>query len=233
MILRYGAFAAAVNRRRALAGLTAVLAGAVAPVTFASGRALAQAPAASGLRIAMLGDSLTAGFGLRAAEALPAVLEQKLRAQGLAVSIANHGVSGDTSEGGLQRLDWMLADKPDIVIVALGANDALRGLDPAQTEKNLDQIVATLKGKGIGVLLAGMLAPRNYGSTYTTAFDAIYARVAQKHGVALYPFLLEGVAMDPALNLPDGIHPTAKGIELIADRLAPVVIKVIESSRKS
>lgn len=195
---------------------------------------LAAAPAdAQTLRIAMLGDSLTAGFGLAPDQALPARLEAALKAAGRDVAVANHGVSGDTSAGGLARLDWTLGDKPALVIVALGANDALRGLDPDETEKNLDAIVARTKAAGAAVLLCGMKAPRNYGADYVAKFDGLYERLAQKHGVALMPFLLEGVAMTPALNQPDGIHPNAKGVDAIVTQLAPVVEKAMEGVKKS
>jgi acyl-CoA thioesterase-1 len=220
MRLRYGEFSAGVNRRSVIAALLGSFAG------FAT--ASAQPASDRPVKIAMLGDSLTAGYGLRAEDALPNQLEKRLKASGQSVTIVNHGVSGDTSEGGLQRLDWMLGDKPDIVIVALGGNDALRGLDPKQTEQNLDQIVGRLRADGVPVVLAGMLAPRNFGSAYAQAFDGLYPRVATKHGAILYPFLLEGVAMDQALNQPDGIHPNARGASLIADKLVPVVRQAIE-----
>ena len=214
MSARYGVFRARVNRRAAVLGAVGLL---------LAGGAGAQNTGKRPVRIAMLGDSLTAGFGVKASESLPSRLESVLRAQGEDVSITNHGVSGDTTEGGLQRIDWMLSDSPDIVIVALGANDALRGLDPQQAERNLDEILTRLGQKQVSVVLAGMLAPRNYGSTYTTAFDGLYPRLARKHGVTLYPFLLDGVAMDPGLNQPDGIHPNPRGVDVIAQRLAPVV----------
>ncbi|HJQ60597.1 MAG TPA: arylesterase [Vineibacter sp.] len=194
---------------------------------------LVAAPAAAQtLRIAMLGDSLTAGFGLSPDQALPAKLEAALKAAGRDVSVANHGVSGDTSAGGLARLDWTLGDKPTLVIVALGANDALRGLDPDETEKNLDAMIARTKAAGAAVLLCGMKAPRNYGPEYVTKFDGLYERLAAKHGVALMPFLLEGVAMTPELNQPDGIHPNAKGVEAIVKQLAPAVVKALEGAKK-
>jgi acyl-CoA thioesterase-1 len=220
MKLRYGEFSAGVNRR----GVIAALLGSFMGLQTAQ----AQTGAGQPVRIAMLGDSLTAGYGLRAEESLPNQLEKRLKESGLPVTIINHGVSGDTSEGGLQRLDWMLGDRPDIVIVALGGNDALRGLDPKQTERNLDQILARLRADGVPVVLAGMLAPRNFGSTYAQAFDGLYPRLAEKHGAILYPFLLDGVAMDQALNQPDGIHPNARGASAIAERLAPAVKRAIE-----
>jgi acyl-CoA thioesterase-1 len=184
-------------------------------------------------RIAMLGDSLTAGFGLSPDQALPARLEAALKAAGRDASVANHGVSGDTSAGGLARLDWTLGDKPTLVIVALGANDALRGIDPDETEKNLDAIVARTKAAGAAVLLCGMKAPRNYGPEYVAKFDGLYERLATKHGVALMPFLLDGVAMSPDLNQADGIHPNAKGVDMIVTQLAPVVLKALDAVRKA
>lgn len=211
------------SRRSLLAGLAALPTGAmVRPAS-------AQAPAARPARIAMLGDSLTAGYGLQADQSLPAQLERALRAAGRPVTVANHGVSGDTTAGGLARLEWMLGDRPDIVIVALGANDALRGLDPAEPERNLDSIVATLKQRGVAVLLAGMFAPRNFGEEYVRAFDSIHPRLASKHGVALYPFLLDGVAQNPALNLPDGIHPNAAGVRTIVERFLPTVVATLDA----
>ena len=191
------------------------------------------APAsAEPLRIAMLGDSLTAGFGLSPDQALPSRLEKALKATGRDVSVANHGVSGDTSAGGLARLDWTLGDKPRLVIVALGANDALRGLDPEETEKNLDAIITRAKEAGAAVLLCGMKAPRNYGPEYVAKFDGVYERLAKKHGVPLVPFLLEGVAMMPDLNQPDGIHPNARGVDAIVTHMVPVVGKALDGMRK-
>ncbi|HEX2890325.1 arylesterase [Vineibacter terrae] len=184
------------------------------------------------VRIAMLGDSLTAGFGLPPEQALPTRLEQALKAAGRDVSVANHGVSGDTSAGGLARLDWTLGDKPKLVIVALGANDALRGLDPDETEKNLDAIITRTKAAGATVLLCGMKAPRNYGPEYVAKFDGLYERLAAKHGVALLPFLLDGVAMVQDLNQADGIHPNAKGVDAVVSHLAPAVLKVLDEMKK-
>jgi acyl-CoA thioesterase-1 len=189
---------------------------------------LAQAQAQP-VKIAMLGDSLTAGYGLPPGQALPVKIEAALKAKGKDVQILNHGVSGDTAAGGLSRVDWMLADKPDIVLVALGGNDALRGSDPAQLERNLDQIVTKLKAANVTVWLAGMMAPRNFGAEYGAAFDALYKRVADKHGVALYPFLLDGVAADPALNQPDGIHPSGKGVDVLVEKITPFLLKNLDA----
>ncbi len=180
------------------------------------------------VRIAALGDSLTAGYGLPSARSLPARLEAALKAAGRDVVLVNHGVSGDTTAGGLARVDWMLGDKPALVLVALGANDALRGLDPAEAERNLDAIVAKLKAEKIAVILFGMKAPRNFGTAYVEAFDGLYERLASKHAVALYPFLLEGVAMERDLNQADGIHPNARGVEELVRRVLPVVTKALD-----
>lgn len=184
--------------------------------------------------IAVLGDSLTAGYGLPESDAFPAQLEAALKDRGHEVRVINAGVSGDTSAGGRARLDWTLADKPQIVIVELGANDTLRGLDPDQTEANLDDILARTLASGARVLLAGMRAPPNFGRDYQQRFDAIYQRLAEKHGVPLYPFFLEGVAMDPRLNQADGIHPTAAGVAIIVKGILPAVealLKRTEAAR--
>jgi acyl-CoA thioesterase-1 len=174
-------------------------------------------------RIVILGDSLSAGYGLPAAEAFPAQLEQALRQSGVAVRVINAGVSGDTTAGGLARLNWVLADHPQLVIVQLGANDALRGLDPEQARANLDAILTRLKREKTQVLLAGMRAPRNLGPAYYTKFDRIYGDLAMKHQVALDPFFLEGVALRPELNQADGLHPNAQGVAMVVRRLLPQV----------
>lgn len=178
------------------------------------------------IRIVALGDSLTAGYGVAASEALPAVLEKLLQAKGHAVEIQNAGVSGDTSAGGLARLDWAVPDGTDAVILALGANDMLSGLPPARPRANLDAIITRLKERGIEVLLAGVHAARNLGDDYVKEFDRIYPDLAQKHRIPLYPFLLEGVALNGALNQPDGIHPTAEGVRRIAAAILPTVEKL-------
>jgi len=189
---------------------------------------VAIAPATAGApEILAFGDSLTAGLGLPADEAFPVRLEARLRAQGIAVRIVNAGVSGDTTTDGLARLDWALAEKPDFVILALGANDALRGIDPAIVRANLDRMIGKVQASGAKLLLLGMLAPPNWGETYEHAFDSIYPELAKAHGVPLYPFFLEGVAMDPLLNQPDGLHPNQRGVAILVDRIAPIVAGLI------
>jgi acyl-CoA thioesterase-1 len=210
-------------RRRALFGLAASLA--LAGPAFAQ---TAAPPAGKPRTIAALGDSLTAGYGLPAGQGFVPRLEAALRAKGRDVKVLNHGVSGDTSAGGLARIDWMLGDKPDLVLVALGANDALRGLDPASTRANLEAIVQKLKAAGVSVVLLGMLAPRNWGAEYARGFDAIYPDLAKTHALPLYPFFLDGVAADAALNQPDGIHPNAKGVDIMVERTTPTVIEALD-----
>jgi acyl-CoA thioesterase-1 len=185
------------------------------------------------VRIVALGDSLTAGFGISEAAAFPAQLERALRAKGHMVEVANAGVSGDTASDGLARLDWAVATETDAVIVELGANDALRGLDPGATRAALDEIVGRLRAAGKQVLLAGMLAPRNLGHAYTESFDPIYADLAARHDTLLYPFFLEGVALDPSLNQPDGLHPNEKGVTAIVERILPSVEKLIARVRSA
>ena len=189
---------------------------------------LFASPASAGEpRIVVLGDSLTAGFGLAREDAFPARLEAALRAEGHRWRVVDAGVSGDTSAGGLARLDWVLADRPEIVIVELGANDGLRGLPTERMEANLDAILARIGESGASILLAGMRAPANFGADYAAAFRAVYERLAARHRVALYPFFLEGVAMEPALNQPDGIHPNAAGVDEIVRRILPHVVALV------
>ncbi len=171
----------------------------------------------------MLGDSLTAGYGLSAGSAFPDQLQAALEAEVGRVTVFNGGVSGDTTAGGLARLAWTLKDDPHLVIVELGANDALRGLDPEQSRKNLDAILARLQAMGVQAILAGMRAPRNLGVEYYTKFDGIYPGLARKYAVPLYPFFLEGVAGEPALNLSDGLHPNERGVAEIVRRMLPMV----------
>jgi acyl-CoA thioesterase-1 len=183
--------------------------------------------AATQTKILALGDSLTAGFGLAPNESFPARLEAALRARGHDVRVLNAGVSGDTSAGGRARLDWALGDKPQYVIVELGANDALRGLDPDQLYANLDAILKTLQDRQVKTLLAGMLAPRNMGPDYAARFDAVYSRLQEKYRVPLYPFFLQGVAMNRDLTLPDGLHPNAQGVDRIVANILPMVETLI------
>ena len=186
----------------------------------------AQAAAAP-LRIAVLGDSLSAGYGLTAEEAFPAQLQKALGARGCAVTIDNAGVSGDTTAGGRARLDWVLAGHPQLVIVELGGNDALRGLPPEEAAGNLAAILERLRAQGITALLAGMKAPRNLGREYYNKFDALYPRLARRYNVPLYPFFLAGVAGRPELNQTDGIHPNARGVAEIVRRILPLVVRTL------
>jgi acyl-CoA thioesterase-1 len=188
-------------------------------------------PKSAPVRIVVFGDSLVAGFQLKESDAFPAQLERALKARGHVVEVVNAGVSGDTTASGLERLAWTVPERTDAVIVELGANDALRGLDPARAKENLDKIVAALKARSAEVLLAGMLAPRNMGAEYTRAFDAIYPALAGKHGVLLYPFFLDGVALDGNLNLGDGMHPNARGVAEIVRRILPTVEELIARVR--
>ncbi len=173
------------------------------------------------------GDSLTAGYGVPAGQAFPARLEAWLHERGIAARVVNAGVSGDTTAGGLARLDWALADKPDLVILALGSNDALRGIEPSTVRDNLDKMIGKIEATGAKVLLLGMLAPPNWGEEYKRAFDQIFPELARLHHLPLYPFFLEGVAMKPELNQPDGLHPNEKGVAVLVDRIAPVVAGMI------
>jgi len=208
------------SRRTALAALFFAVA------TIGTARA-ADAP----VRVVMLGDSITAGLGLPAQDALPAKLEKALRAKGLDVTIQNAGVSGDTSAGGLARLDWSVAEGTDAVIIELGANDALRGSDPKLTREALQAIITRLRARKIAVLLAGMLAPHNLGEDYGKAFDPIFPALAAAHNVVFYPFILDGVAANPALNQRDGIHPTAAGVDIIVERLLPKAEELVSRVR--
>lgn len=182
----------------------------------------------SALRLLVLGDSLTAGYGLQPEDSFPAQLEDALHDAGYDVRVINAGVSGDTTAGGLSRLDWALADQPHIVLVELGGNDALRGLPPAETFANLEAIIVRLKNHAVSVILAGMRAPRNLGDDYATAFDAIYPHLASKHNLSFYPFFLQGVALDPALNQPDGIHPNPAGVREIVRRIMPLLASELD-----
>ena len=192
----------------------------------AAGTAFAQAPSASAakpIKMVVLGDSLSAGLGLSASAAFPARLQKSLKSSGIAVDMINAGVSGDTSSGGRDRLDWSVPEGTEAVILELGANDALRGTDPTVTRSALSDILTRLKARGIAVLLCGMLAPPNYGSDYSARFNAIYPDLAKSFGVSLYPFFLEGVATDARLNQADGLHPTAEGVDVIVRNILPTV----------
>lgn len=189
--------------------------------------AMAQAP----IRLVALGDSLTAGYGVGPQDAFPVKLQKALAAKGIAAEIANAGVSGDTASGGLSRLDWSIPDGTQGVIVELGANDALRGTDPAVTRKAIDQILAKLKERGIPVLLAGMRAPPNLGPDYGAKFDPIYPELATQYGALFYPFFLEGVAAERGLNQGDGIHPTAAGVDVIVKGILPKVEELIARAK--
>lgn len=188
---------------------------------------LRPALAAGPVTIVALGDSLTAGYGLAESDSFPVKLEAALKSRGLAVTVVNAGVSGDTAEEGLARLDWSVPEGTDAVIVELGANNALRGMDPSGAKAALDEIVAKLKARKIEVLIAGMEAPSSLGDSYVTAFRAMYSELAGKHGALLYPFFLDGVATDPQLNQPDGLHPTGKGVDVIVGRILPKVEELI------
>lgn len=191
-----------------------------------------EARATAGTIVAV-GDSLTAGYGLDEHDAYPAQLERRLREAGHPWRVVNAGISGETSSGALSRVNWVLTLKPDIVILVTGANDGLRGIDPKVTEKNLDEMVRTLKERNVTVVLGGMKMVTNLGRDYTRAFAAIYPTVAKRHDLILVPFFLEGVAGRPELNQADGIHPTAEGYRIVADRVLSYVIKAIEHTPPS
>jgi acyl-CoA thioesterase-1 len=237
MPLNYGHRGADVRRRRfgttpraygARAALVNVFA-ALGLIATAAMPAVASDP----VHILFLGDSLAAGYGLASRDSLAARLEAALNQNGHAAVVINAGVSGDTTAGGRARLDWSLSGtpKPDAAIVELGANDGLRGIEPAETRANLDAILKRLDAAGLPVLLAGMRAPRNLGEDYVREFDAVFAALAREHEVLFYPFLLEGVALDPALNQPDGIHPNARGVERIVRGLLPLAEELIARTR--
>ena len=191
-----------------------------------AGRARAQD--ASGARVIVaFGDSLTAGYGVAPAESYPGRLAARLAAEGYPYRVVNAGVSGDTTAGGLRRVDWALSLKPAVAIVALGANDGLRGQSTMEMHANLERIVERFQGGGARVLVAGMRLPPNYGLRYADEFQRVYSAVARRRGTPLMPFLLDGVALDARLNLPDGIHPTAEGYRIIADRLWPYLAPLL------
>ena len=175
------------------------------------------------------GDSLTAGYGVPAGQAFPARLQAWLHERGIAARVVNAGVSGDTTSGGLDRLDWSVGEGTEAVIVELGANDALRGIDPKIPRAALEQILARLKARKIAVLLCGMVAPPNFGAEYSAQFNAIYPDLAKQFGVPLYPFFLQGVAGDARLNQADGLHPTAKGVDVIVKAILPSVAAFLDA----
>lgn len=175
------------------------------------------------IKMVVLGDSLSAGYGLPGTAAFPVRLQKALEAKGIKVEMTNAGVSGDTASGGRERLDWSVPDGTDAVIVELGANDALRGIDPAVTRAALSDIITKLQARKIAVLLCGMLAPPNYGSEYAAKFNAIYPDLAKSFGVPLYPFFLDGVAADAKLNQADAMHPTAQGVDIVVKNMLPTV----------
>lgn len=180
----------------------------------------------------MLGDSLTAGYGLVKGQSIAAQLDLALKKEGVNAQIINAGVSGDTSAGGRARLGWALADQPEGLIIELGANDGLRGLDPAQTLENLDAIIRQAKSAGLEILLTGMLAPPNMGPEYGEEFNRIYPELAARHQVLLYPFFLEGVVANPTLNQDDGIHPNLDGVKIVVENMMPMVRALIQKIEK-
>jgi acyl-CoA thioesterase I len=196
---------------------------------------LAHGPTAAAgdrsVRFVVLGDSLTAGLGLPADEAFPAKLERALKAKGLAIEVINAGVSGDTASGGLARLDWSVPEGTDAVILELGANDMLRGIDPKLTRQALEEIVRRLSARGVPVLLAGMRAAANLGNDYRRAFEALYSDLAGRYDLLLYPFFLDGVAGEAGLNQSDGLHPTAAGVDAIVARILPKVEELVRRAR--
>jgi acyl-CoA thioesterase-1 len=192
---------------------------------------LAYAGPAHPVKILAFGTSLTQGYGLPPGTELTALIEAKLKAVHVDAKLINAGVSGDTTAGGLARLDWSLADPPDAAIVEFGGNDALRGLAPKETEKNLSAILARFKARKIPTLLLGMMAPRNLGPEYAAQFDAIYPALAKEYDTLFYPFILDGVAMDAKFNQADGIHPNPVGEKIVADRIFPYVLKLARLAR--
>jgi acyl-CoA thioesterase-1 len=222
MLASYGTFAGRVEGPRRM--IMHIL---VSVILLMTGQiASAQSPdvkMAKPIKMVVLGDSLSAGLGLSASAAFPARLQKSLDAKGIAVDMINAGVSGDTSSGGRDRLDWSVPEGTEAVIVELGANDALRGIDPNVTRSALTDILTRLKARNIAVLLCGMYAPPNYGSDYSARFNAIYPDLAKSFGVPLYPFFLEGVATDAKLNQADGMHPTPEGVDVVVKNILPTV----------
>ena len=198
-----------------------------ASITLLLAALLSAAPAAAATRILAFGDSLSAGFGVATSQSFPAQLATRLKADGHDVIVDNGGVSGDTTADGLARFDWTMAGHPDVVLLEFGANDMLRGLDPKRAEANLDRMLGKLKAAKVKVLLLGMRASPNWGADYQKAFDAIYPTLAKKYDVPLYPFFLDGVVLDPALNQPDMLHPNPAGVAVIVSRVAPMVERLL------
>ena len=229
---RYGAAARAFNALRRT-GIALLLALSLSP-TGAMGQeqggsgALADSASPQEIRILAFGASITQGYGLPPGEGLTVKLQEALTARGYNVEVVNAGVSGDTTAGGLARLDWTLGEHFDIALLILGSNDGLRGLDPADTRANLDAMLTKFEAKNIPVLLVGMYAPRNLGADYVAEFDPIYPELAEQHHVAGFmPFLLEGVALDPALNQPDGIHPNEAGVAVMVETMLPYLLPML------
>ncbi|MBY2925663.1 arylesterase [Rhizobium leguminosarum] len=190
---------------------------------------LATAADARTINLVGFGDSLMAGYQLPPGDGFPEKLQAALKAKGLDVAIANAGVSGDTTTGGLARIDWSVPDGTDGVILELGANDALRGIPPEESAKNLDQMITRLKERGIAVLLAGIIAPPNMGADYAARFNPIYQKLSEKHGLPLYAFFLDGVALEAGLKLDDGMHPNTKGIDVMVEKMEPAVTNFVET----
>ncbi|MFC6855413.1 arylesterase [Marivibrio halodurans] len=225
---RYGADGHGFNGFLAVCLLTAVM----AVVLVGLGAAMsagARAQEGGGKPVILaLGDSLTAGYGLSKQDSFPAELERALAEAGTPARVVNAGVSGDTSKGGLSRVDWLLAEDPDVLLLELGSNDGLRALDPTQTHDNLKAIIEKAEKAGIHVLLAGMMAPPNLGKEYGEDFNAIFPRLAEEHDVTFYPFFLEGVAARPALNQSDGMHPNAEGVDVVVENILPSVQEALK-----
>ena len=214
-----------VGRRRLVNALWALL----LISAWAPGIASAQTPSHAPKRLLAFGDSLTAGYGLAPEDAFPVKLQARLQADGFNVNVSNGGFSGDTTSGGLARIKWVLGDKPQYALVEFGANDALRGIDPDLARSNLVKILDHMKAAGVRVLLIGMKAPANWGPDYQQSFDSIYPDLAKQYGVPLYPFFLDGVALDSDLNQADGLHPNADGVDVIVKRIAPAVEKLLRT----
>lgn len=204
---------------------------AAAPAAEYRAAAPAVAPVAARPRVVFLGDSLTAGYGLAREESVPALIQQRLESAGYPHEVINAGVSGDTSAGGLSRLDWSLQGDVDVLVIELGGNDGLRGLPTAALQQNLDEIITRAQARGITVLLTGMEALPNYGAAYTSAFRQVFRDLAEEHQVAFVPFFLEGVAGNPSLNLPDDIHPNAEGARIIEANIWRALEPLLEETR--